>query len=108
MLCEKMCISQPAKINIIVIILILILIILQSSNENLRNMPYYLNHSSKQSLENSSVRLYDLKKPLDSKIFKSIKCRQSGVYYQVSVLLCLHDEKKDVISKILFESGGFL
>ena len=101
----KLCLLQHAKISIIVIILILVLVILQIGNENLRNIPYNLNHSSKQSLENPNIRIYDLKKPLDKSISNSIKCRQSAQYHQFSVLLCLHDEKKDLISRFLFESG---
>ena len=52
-----------------------------------------------------NVRVYDLQKELDPSISNSIKCRQSGVYQQVTTTLCLHDKEKDVVSKALWKNG---
>lgn len=52
----------------------------------------------------SKVNIYDLTKKLDSKLSKSIKCRESAEFY-VKTTLCLHNAEKDVVSKDIWKYG---
>lgn len=108
----KMKLLQRATIYLILITSSIILIIyycLQVANENVRKknskIQFYLMYKRNQSLEKPNIRIYDLKQPLENSLSDSIDCRQSAQYHQVSVLLCLHDKEKDVVSKALWKNG---
>lgn len=98
-----MFITKSSTIFLITLIILIIYFCFQIGNKKISiinsKLQYNLEHKK------PNIKIYDLKKTLDYNISKSINCRQSATYHRVSVLLCLHDEKKDFISKVLFESG---